>query len=414
MSRPPLSPREAATAVVRRLRDHGHVAYWAGGCVRDMLLDTEPSDYDVATDAPPERIIELFRKTRKVGAAFGVVMVRQGRHWIETATFRTDFDYADGRRPSRVQFTTAEQDAARRDFTINGMFYDPIDQRVIDHVAGQEDLRAGLIRAIGDPPQRFAEDHLRMLRAVRFARRLDFTIEPVTAQAIRDHASRITRISPERVREELEKMLTRPSRGAALREAGELGLLDHLWPGADWNPPRLDLAVRVLGALPERADFTLSMASMLHDRDPAEVRRIGQALRCSNELIDDATWLVRHPDEIEQVEILSLPAFKKLMAHPRFGDLLDLHAAIGHARGLRPDANVLARQRADTIPRKEVAPPPFVTGDDLIAAGLTPGPRFKTILEILYDEQLDNRLTTREQAIEKMHEIVSEPPPDND
>ena len=217
MKRPPLPPQDAAMAVVRRLRDHGHTAYLAGGCVRDMLLGREASDYDVATDATPDKICSLFSRTRKVGVQFGVVLVRQGRHWIETATFRTDVNYEDGRRPERVEFTTAEEDARRRDFTVNGLFYDPLEDRVIDYVAGRRDLEDGVIRAIGEPAARFAEDHLRLLRAVRFATRLGFQIEPETARAIRSHAAKIERISPERIREELEKMLAAPKPPRSVR-----------------------------------------------------------------------------------------------------------------------------------------------------------------------------------------------------
>lgn len=408
MPRSPMTLRDAALAVVKRLRDQGHEAFWAGGCVRDMLLGHDPTDYDVATDAPPQRIVELFRHTRQVGASFGVVMVRQGRHWIETATFRSDHDYADGRHPERVEFTTAEQDAARRDFTVNGMFYDPLEERVIDYVNGQADLKDGLIRAIGEPSRRFAEDHLRMLRAVRFAERLQFEIEPATADAIRAHAEQIVRISPERIREELEKMFTRPRRGHALRRTFDVNLLGCLWPDSGWDAPQVELAGRVLDGLRPDADFTLSFAAMLHDRSPREVARVGGALRCSNDQISDARWLVTHLDAIEQCEILSLPAFKKLMAHARFGDLLDLHAAVCRARAIPLDANAHARQRAADIPQDEVAPPPLITGEDLIAAGLAPGPAFKTILETLYDEQLDNRLKTREDALQKMRQIITD------
>ncbi|HON66141.1 MAG TPA: CCA tRNA nucleotidyltransferase, partial [Phycisphaerae bacterium] len=203
MSRRSLSIQDAALAVVKRLRDAGHEALWAGGCVRDMLLGIEPSDIDVATSAHPPQIVELFRRTREVGVQFGVVLVKQGPHWIEVATFRTDVNYVDGRRPERVVFTTAEEDAQRRDFTINGLFYDPLDRRVIDYVGGEQDVRSGIVRAIGEPSHRFAEDHLRLLRAVRFTTRFGFQLDPATAAAIREHAAGLARISAERIREEL-------------------------------------------------------------------------------------------------------------------------------------------------------------------------------------------------------------------
>ncbi|MEP0842429.1 MAG: CCA tRNA nucleotidyltransferase, partial [Phycisphaerae bacterium] len=203
----PSAVAAAAGRIVRALKDAGHQALWAGGCVRDMLLGREPSDIDIATSATPEQIMALFKPTRKVGVQFGVVLVRKAGHWFEVATFRRDVNYADGRRPEQVVFTDAREDALRRDFTINGLFYDPITGQVIDYVGGQEDLRAGLVRAIGDPAQRFAEDHLRLLRAARFAARLGFQIEASTAEAVRAHAADLVRISPERIREELEKML---------------------------------------------------------------------------------------------------------------------------------------------------------------------------------------------------------------
>ncbi len=407
----PMSIQDAALAVVERLRRNGHEAFWAGGCVRDMLLGHEPADIDVATNAPPDRIIELFTHTRKVGAQFGVVMVRQGPHWIETATFRSDADYRDGRHPEQVRFTTAAEDAQRRDFTINGLFYDPVKKRVIDHVEGQKDLQAGVIRAIGDPARRFAEDHLRMLRAVRFSARFGFPIEPLTAAAIREHADRITRISPERIREELEKMCDRPSRSDAIRQIGQLGLIEHLWPDAHWPAERLDSAVRALEQLPEQAGFNLSMAALLHESPPAEAARIARDLRCSNQQTDRVAWLVEHIDEIHHAGALCLPAMKKLIAHPGFNELLDLHKAVCLAHGLPLDDNEAARQRQASIPPDEVAPPPLITGDDLINLGLTPGPRFKEILDRLYDEQLDNRLTTREQALERMRSLVGPTPP---
>src|SRR5688572_24859254 len=220
--------REDALAVVQRLRGAGHVAYFAGGCVRDLLLGLEPKDYDVATDAPPDRVRELFKRTQAVGQAFGVILVRVGRSQVEVATFRAEGEYLDGRRPSEVRFTTAEEDARRRDFTINGLFLDPLTDQVIDYVGGQADLKAKVIRAIGNPDERLEEDHLRLLRAVRFAARFGFEIEPATDAAIRRHAGHLVRISPERVAEELRAMLTPPTRGAAWRMFWDQGLVQQI------------------------------------------------------------------------------------------------------------------------------------------------------------------------------------------
>jgi poly(A) polymerase len=408
MARPQISIHDAALTIVQRLRDAGHEALFAGGSVRDMLLKIDPVDIDVATSAHPEQIVQLFRRTRKVGMQFGVVLVKKGPHWIEVATFRTDVNYQDGRRPERVVFTTAEEDAQRRDFTINGLFYDPIDQRVIDYVGGQEDLKAGIVRAIGDPAQRFAEDHLRMLRAVRFATRFGFTIEPATAAAIREHAPELTRISAERIREELEKMLQRPTRAEAVRQIADLGLLPYLWPEARWTDQQLSRAIRVLADLPAQGDFVLCLAAFLLEYSTREARRIARELRCSNDEIAALGWLIQHIDSIQAVEILCLPEFKRLIAHPRFDDLLALHQAYCTAHRLPLDTNQAARERREKIPPAEVAPPPLVTGDDLIAMGLEPGPIFGEVLDVLYDEQLDNRLRTREAALERMRKIVME------
>jgi len=406
MTRSVLHLEDAGLAVVRRLHEHGHEALWAGGCVRDMLLGSPPKDIDVATSAPPEEIIKLFSRTRKVGVQFGVVLVRQGQWWIEVATFRTDLDYEDGRRPTGVTFTTAEQDAKRRDFTINGLFYDPIDRRVIDYVAGQRDIEARVIRAIGEPAERFAEDHLRMLRAVRFATRLGFAIEPATAAAIVEYAAKIARISPERIREELEKMLALPSRSESIEQIARLGLLVHLWPGSNWPADRVDRAVAVLRALPAGADFVLAMAGLLHDDPPAEVGRVARALHCSNDQIEHMAWLVGNRLRVDEAGTMSLAAFKKLLAHPRFEHLVALHEAVCRAGGRPTDACTEARRRRDAIAPQDISPPPLVTGEDLIAAGLQPGPRFKQILDALYDAQLNNELTDREQALEKMQELI--------
>ncbi len=405
--RSPLNLQEAALAVVRRLREHGHEALWAGGCVRDMLLGSPPADIDVATDAPPDAITQLFRRTRKVGVQFGVVLVGQGRHWIETATFRTDIDYRDGRRPEQVVFTTAEEDTKRRDFTINGLFYDPVECRVIDYVGGQADLEARIVRAIGNPEERFAEDHLRMLRAVRFACRLGFDIDPATVEAITRHADRIQRISPERVREELEKMLSHPSRAHAVDWLARLGLLAHLPLGTGWKQERLERACRVLRALPEAADFPLALAALLTDFSSAQAGGTARGLRCSNLQTSDLTWMTAHRADLDVVAGMSLAAFKKLAAHARFSDLLALHQAICTADGRSLEANIAARQRLAAIPPGQIAPPPLITGEDLIALGLTPGPAFSRILETLYDAQLNGQLADRSSALAYLRQEVS-------
>jgi len=411
MTRRTRTLRDAARAVVERLRQHGHEALWAGGCVRDMLLGRDPADIDVATSATPEQIVSLFSRTRQVGAQFGVVLVRQGRYWIETATFRSDLDYTDGRRPVGVVFTTAEQDALRRDFTINGLFYDPIGERVIDYVAGQQDLQAGIVRAIGDPDARFAEDHLRLLRAVRFTARFGFHLDERTAAAVRHHAASIARVSAERIREELEKMFAYPTRASAVSLMSDLGLLEHLWSGSQWPAERVAHVTGTLAHLPEKADFTLSLAALLVDEPPDRVPVVGQALRCSNDQIKNSSWLVAHKADLDGAATMRLADFKKLLAHDRFDDLLALHRALCQAEGRPLAPNEAACRRRASIPTDEIAPPPLVTGEDLIARGLAPGPRFRTILDALYDAQRDNELTSRQQALARLNSLAADANP---
>jgi poly(A) polymerase len=336
-------------------------------------------------------------------------MVRQGPHWIETATFRTDLDYRDGRHPDRIEFATAKEDAQRRDFTINGLFYDPLEEEVIDYVGGRDDLEAGIIRAIGPPEERFAEDHLRMLRAARFATRLGFDIEPATAEAVRHHAPEIVKISPERIREELEKTLSQPSRAQAVKWIADLSLIPHLGLGTDWPDSRVDVAVNVARELPGEADFVLSTASLLHDCPSTQVKEIGRALRCSNQQIDDLAWLIANLDRPTETGTMPLAQFKRLIAHSRFDDLLALYKAVHSTLGQSIDGIDSARRRLATIPEDEIAPPPLVTGDDLIELGLEPGPLFGKILDQLYDAQLNNELTERSAALERMLKLISDP-----
>jgi poly(A) polymerase len=393
-----LSPKEAALRIIRRLVEHDHTALLAGGCVRDMLLGHEPTDYDVATDAPPERVIELFRRTRRVGEQFGVVLVKQGRGWTEVATFRTDLGYQDGRHPTGVVFSTPQEDAKRRDFTINGMFYDPLTETTIDYVEGQEDLRRGIIRAIGNPTDRFAEDSLRMLRAVRFAARLSFTIEPVTQAAIVAHAADVGRVSAERIREELEKMLTHPTRANAVARAGTCTLLDHLWPDAAWSAERTVDACDILGRLPDDVSFPTALAGLLEGYSTDQVNRICRDLTCSNDQRKTVTWLTDNQSALVDPHRLTLADLKLLMQHPAFDDLLNLFRVrlITRLKGLSAYRKI--RHRADAIPADAVAPPPLLTGDDLIAMGYEPSPAFGPVLNTVYRAQLDEEITERDPA----------------
>ncbi len=401
---------EPAVRIVRRLRESGHEALLAGGCVRDLLLDREPKDYDVVTDARPDRVCDLFRRTRRVGAQFGVVLVRSRGVWVEVATFRSDGDYADGRHPSSIRFGDAQADALRRDFTINGMFLDPLSGEVIDYVGGRDDLRRRLVRAIGEPARRFAEDHLRMLRAVRFAVVLGFEIEPATLAAIRAHADRLARIAAERIREELERMLSHPDRARALDLLRETGLLDALWPEARWTAGQIDAARDRLADLPAGASFTAALAMLLADRGPEQAARICRQLAMSNEQTHRVRWLVEHQRDLDDPDALRLADLKRLLAHPAFADLCDMARARcartpgGRERLARLEARIAA------IPPDRIAPPPLVTGDDLLARGVRPGPIYKRVLDALYTRQLDEELTDRTQALAALNELLAREP----
>ncbi|MEX2671807.1 MAG: CCA tRNA nucleotidyltransferase [Phycisphaeraceae bacterium] len=412
--------REAATQVVKRLQEHGHVAYFAGGCVRDQIMGRVPTDYDVATDAPPQRVIELFRIAHRVGEAFGVVVTRISGHWIEVATFRTESGYADGRHPDQVAFTDAEHDARRRDFTINGLFYDPLAERVIDYVQGQQDIEARIIRAIGDPQQRFDEDYLRMLRAVRFAARLEFTIEPATAAAVRDHAARLDRISRERIGIEVALMLDHPHRARAAQ------LMQHLLLDAPTLcEPHSERQPLCVAALPPETPAVAALAAWALDRHlqphrqhnhprllagvealpvAALVRRWRKALVLSNDDRDALRHLLQRLPTVLRWPDLDLAAKKRLLATQHWPHLAELaHATLSLVDHPSFDVHQFEREVA-ALQQQEVAPPPLVTGDDLIAAGLKPGPKFKTILEQVYDAQLRGEVTTHEQAL---HEALT-------
>ena len=428
-SKPP-STREDALAVLLRLREAGHVAYFAGGCVRDLLLGRAPKDFDVATDAPPKRVRELFANTQAVGAAFGVILVRYRKSTIEIATFRAEGGYADGRHPSQVRFTTAEEDAKRRDFTINGLFLDPIENRVIDYVGGQEDLKSKVIRAIGKVEERFEEDHLRMLRAVRFASRFDFAIEPATAQAIARHAPQLIRISPERIAEELRIMLTPITRFAAYRMLEELHLRELIF--RFYPPTKLpevgDRSISVFNAVArsEPISFGLALAAAgldhqlwhslpgvdprpLLERVAAQqlVHALRQSLKISNEESDDVLGALEGLAPLLRTQASSIATLKRFLARDTSKLSRLLLAALGQT--VLPDPRVQQlQQQFVSLEKSDVAPPPLITGDDLTAAGLAPGPLFKKVLDAVYDAQLEDRISTRQQAIDLAMKLARE------
>lgn len=403
------SPRLAAVQIIAKLRQAGHVAYFAGGCVRDALMGRVPKDFDVATDATPDVVQALFPKSAAVGAAFGVIIVYtaapkgQSRFITEVATFRAEGDYSDGRRPDAVRFTNAKEDASRRDFTINGLFAEPdLNQpdnpqadTIIDYVNGQADLQAKLIRAIGDPGERFGEDYLRMLRAVRFASRLGFEIEPKTSAAIRAHARYLGQISRERIGQELLAMLQGPDPVRAL-DLLQQHKLDAPTLNEDPNGHTLDASK----LLPEQAEVPTRLAAWLIDRHrrDAEYTRIlkrwRSALSLSNDHRDEINRLLKLMPSLDTWPGLSTAARKRLAAEPNWDQSLMLFQAIGgDASTLRNDTEQL---RSDSI---GLSPAPLLDGEDLIQKSFAPGPRFKTILDQAYDLQLEGELTTRDDAL---------------
>ena len=399
MNPKPHTAGQAALQIVKKLRSNGHLALLAGGCVRDMLLDRTPKDYDVATDASPSRVQELFPKARLVGAKFGVVLVRKTGSDIEVATFRSDGPYSDGRHPDAVTFGTEIEDASRRDFTINGLFLDPLDDRVIDYVGGRDDLTAGVIRTIGDPDHRFSEDHLRMLRAIRLAARLGFTIEPQTANAIERLAPKLKAISPERIWQELEEIFTAPSRSAGWSLLVQLGLCDHLVGGLRFDRGPDSAIQRRLTALPASPiDPALALAALLCDGGVDDAKDVCRALRLSNRLTQAVVWLVRSLPMLRTESDLELADLKILMAEPNWPQLVELLRVdlIATAAYLAPYESVC--RRAEAIDSADVAPPPLLSGDDLAAMGMPPGPRFGEILKTIYRAQLNTKITTRDEA----------------
>ncbi len=390
---------DAALEIIRRLRTGGHVALLAGGCVRDRLLGVTPKDFDVVTDAIPDRVLEIFPRARKVGAKFGVVLVRRYGHDVEVATFRADGPYSDGRHPDSVRFGSDAEDAKRRDFTINGLFLDPVNDRVLDYVSGRADINAGIVRTIGNPDQRFEEDHLRMLRAVRFAARLGFTIDPQTAESIRRHAHQLSTISAERVWMELEVILTGPTRAHGWQLLAEVGLRAHLAPA--WPAhPTVDSAINArLAALPSQpVSASLALSAALRDLNAKTVTAVCRSLRLSNRVSKDVRWLIASLSAVHDEGNLDLAGLKILMAQEPWPDLLELLRAdlISGGEALTGYERVVAR--ANEIPEDHVAPPPLLDGDRLMAMGVTPGPRMGEVLSAVYREQLNERIDTREQA----------------
>jgi len=416
--------RDFAVEVVRRLREAGYVAYWAGGCVRDQLLGRPSKDYDVATNATPDQVRRVFgrRRTQAVGAAFGVITVAgpPGAGQVEVATFRSDQSYSDGRRPDAVVFSTPEEDAARRDFTINGLFYDPLEDRVIDYVGGREDLRRRVLRAIGDPRARLAEDKLRMLRAVRFAARFDLTIAPETLQAIREMAPQITAVSAERIAAEMQALLVDRRRAQGVRLLLETGLASAVLPEivpADLRgqvagdgypvltpdtrhptPALLEESLAVLERL-EEPSFALALAALVcRFVDCRGVRAIGRRWRLALRDTQRAAWLVQHRPMLESARRLPWSKVQPVVAHPASRELLELGEAEVRAGLRHPDDTAWWRNQL-ALPAEVLNPPPLITGEDLKRLGLRPGPLFRPLLDRVRAAQLDGQVRTPDEAL---------------
>jgi len=389
----------AALAIIERLRAAGHQALLAGGCVRDRLLGLVPKDYDVATSAHPDQVLGLYPRARQVGVKFGVVLVRQGGHDVEVATFRSDGPYSDGRRPDHIEFGTAEQDAHRRDFTINGLFLEPVRGEVIDYVGGQRDLAAGVIRTIGPAALRFSEDHLRMLRAVRFASRLNFKVESTTLENMRTLAGHLASISAERIALELAGILSPPTRLAGWTLLAETNLCHFLVK--DWKAESKELLLisARMAALPsEGIAFPLAMAALWASRRPAEARALARSLRCSNREVRTVHWLLNKLAEVKGPSKPGLAGLKRMLADEDWPLLPPLLHADLRAYGaeLAPYTELL--NQAAAIPREHVAPLPLLSGDDIQAMGVLPGRQLGEVIDLLYTAQLNEEILSKADA----------------
>ncbi len=396
-----------AESILARLRDCGYEAYLAGGCVRDKLLGAVPTDYDVATSATPEEVCRIFRRTKKVGAQFGVVIVVLKNTEIEVATFRTDCSYKDGRRPEAVRFSSPEEDARRRDFTINGMFYDPANDRIIDYVGGRDDLDAQIVRCIGEPERRFEEDHLRMLRAVRFAARLGFSIEDSTMRAIGANAQRITEISAERIRMELELILTNPNRVRAWQLLRGTRLLNYLSPSMSLTDEQANLVENILGHLPADITVCQAFAVMLLSLPDESIKNACVGLRCSNDTTEGVRFLASNSGVASKADSLDLADIKVLLNTGLFNDLLVVASALAQAEGTGERELQNLSRRSSRIAPEAIAPRPLITGDDLMRFGLSPGPQFGKILSRVYREQLNEEILSREMALARAKILIS-------
>ncbi len=427
-----MSQQEKAIQIVKRLREAGHEAYLAGGCVRDRLLGRPPKDYDIATDATPRDTQRIFPDTVPVGSKFGSVVVLVDGDPFEVTTFRFDGPYGDGRRPVQVRYGTLEEDVRRRDFTINAMMYDPADDRVIDLVNGREDLRRGLVRAIGDPHERFAEDRLRMVRAVRLACGLGFAIDPPTVQAIRDHATAVTEVAWERIGAEITRTLTEGGARRGFELLDETGLLEVILPevaamkGCEQTPdyhPEGDVFVHtllLLGHLDNPTE-TLAYGCLLHDvakppcRQPAGERvtfyghtemgadmatEILRRLKRSRAVAEGVAWLVRYHLRYTQAPKMRLSTLKRFLAEDGIDELLELCRIDALSSNGDLGYYEFCQRKLAELGEEEVRPEPLLRGRDLIRLGYAPGPAFSAMLRAVEEAQLEGELRTPEEAVD--------------
>jgi poly(A) polymerase len=428
------SMEETARGIAARLRERGHLAYFAGGCVRDMVRGKTPKDFDIVTDAHPDVVQKTFSRTYAVGAHFGVIVVLENGFQFEVATFRSDGAYLDHRHPSEVHFSSPEEDARRRDFTMNGMFFDPVANQVIDFIGGQADIKAELVRAIGDPADRFAEDRLRMLRAVRFATVLDYRIDRETWDALVANAPSINEISAERIREELLRIFLSPNRVRGWDLLDQSGLMRMILPELEEMKgcrqpeqfhPEGDVFTHtrlMLRLLPEKVSVPLVLAVLFHDvakpvtatvDETGRIRfnehdRIGAAmteaimerLRFSRAETDATVEMVRQHMVFKDVPKMRVAKLKRFMARPTFEEELELHRVDCASSHRMMDNYEFLLRKGEEFANEPIIPPPLVRGDDLIALGLKPGPKFGEILEAVETRQLEGMLRSREEAIE--------------
>ena len=405
----PQKQREFALDVARRLRAGGFSALLAGGCVRDELLGLTPKDYDVATDATPEQVRALLghRRTLAIGASFGVITALgpRGAGQIDVATFRRDESYSDGRHPDAVAFTSAQEDATRRDFTINGLFYDPVAGQIIDYVGGQEDLARKIVRAIGNPAERFAEDKLRMLRAVRFAATFGFTLDPATFDAIVAMAGEIHVVSAERIAMELRRMLVVPRRRQAVELLAATGLLAAIAPelGVAAGPSTLTVLERL-----ETPSFPLALAALTHRMpDLRQVVILCRRWKLTNDETERAQWLTEHSKSLDAAGTMPWPRLQRLLIHDGAGELVSLQAA----RAAAGEATLESVERCREYlawPPEKLNPPPLITGDDLLAHKVPRGPLYRVLLDQVRDAQLDGNIASRDEALKLVDRLILE------